>query len=116
MLHRVAVLVSCGMLLGATPIPHETADQQMQAVYETLKTRLQNDTPHRRQLTNTQRSWRAFRDAECEFVSRKARPSDVHIETYQDCLQDMALVRYRVLQHYLHCAETGTDCTVAPRP
>ena len=118
MRHQVAVLLLCGMLMGATQMPHEAADEQMRTVYDALKVRMQDDTTHRRQLINTQRSWRNFRDSECEFVSTRARAGagDAYIETYQHCLRDMALVRRQVLQHYLRCAETGTDCTVAPRP
>ena len=114
MLRRLAVLLLCSSLIGATPVSYEASKEQLATLYATLKTLLQNTPIHRKQLINTQRSWRAFRDAECEFVTTDDEQNNEHIDSYRQCAEDMTLARIRALQHYLHCAETGTDCTVAP--
>lgn len=84
------------------------ADAQLTALQQTLIDKLHDRETLRWRLINTQRIWRNFRDAECQYVSSYGEQA----EHYQRCAQAMSEGRIRALQRYLECTEAGGDCKV----
>lgn len=117
LLSMICVLAQPALAAGCTdgnctPSPLEAARNELDTVYEQLKAQWPGDNLYRKRLINTQRAWRALRDAECDLVTTPHDPAD-HIDAYEQCLQTMTLTRARALQYYLKCAKDEKICGVA---
>lgn len=111
---RSSALAVCLLAFQAQASPSlADANVQLDALYQQLKNQPHTDDNLRKRMINAQRAWRAFRDAECEYVTAIGEGSAVHIENYEHCAQALTTARIDALQRYLQCTETETDCAVA---
>ncbi len=110
----LATTASAATCVGANcpPTALEVATQQLETAYQQLKTHWQDHDQRRKRLINSQRTWRTFRDAECEYAATDEHPA-THTDNYKGCIQTLTEARTRALQYYLRCGESGAACSVA---
>jgi uncharacterized protein YecT (DUF1311 family) len=94
------------------PTALQIATQQLETAYQQLKTHWHDHDLRRKRLINSQRAWRSFRDAECEYAASDEQAA-THIDNYKGCIQAMTEARTRALEYYLRCGEAETPCAVA---
>lgn len=90
------------------------ADLALNAAYRALIARLGADSPLRAPLTEAQRAWLRFRDAECAFAAAGSRGGSFHPAAQSGCLMGLTRQRLEALQAYLDCAEGDLACPVPP--
>lgn len=90
------------------------ADARLNALYEQMIARLQEDPAATRDLRRAQRAWLAFRDAECRFASPVQGSAASMVLT--QCLTRLTRQRTEDFQRYLTCREGDLSCRVPRRP
>lgn len=122
-------VVLCALLLGgakafATECPDLTqaglnqcsaaayakADEALNRVYKEIQQRLRKDSPTSELFVKAQKSWIAFRDAECCFSSSGVSGGSIYPMIYGLCLENVTKERTKRLQEYLSCEEGDLSC------
>ncbi len=88
------------------------SDQQLNDLYKQIEARLKDDADTTKLLVTAQRSWVAFRDAECTFSSSGVAEGTAYPMIYAMCLDGMTQERVKDLQTYLSCEEGDLSCPV----
>lgn len=91
---------------------YQTADKQLNAVYQQITQRLKDDADTKKLLVGAQRSWVAFRDAECEFAASGVSGGSVYPLIRLNCLTAQTVSRTTALKEYLKCQEGDMGCPV----
>ena len=86
-------------------------DQELNRLYRQMQDRLKGDTTTGHLLTDAQRRWVAFRDAECSFTTVRTAGGSIHAMNSQNCLA--ALTRHRIdeLRNHLACGQGADEQT-----
>ena len=89
-------------------------DAELNAVYGQVTGRLSDAPDAKGLLTTAQRSWIAFRDAECAFRSSGSEGGSMHPMVVLGCRTELSRKRIGELKAYLSCKPEDGDCPTAP--
>ncbi|WP_244110355.1 MULTISPECIES: lysozyme inhibitor LprI family protein [Burkholderia] len=98
---------------GCANRAYARADAELNSRYRALQSRLKDDRDGARNLTDAQRAWIAFRDAECAFQTIRVAGGSAEPLARAACLEEVTKSRSVALQRYLECREGDTNCPVA---
>lgn len=88
------------------------SDKQLNDLYKQIETRLKDDADTTKLLVSAQRSWVAFRDAECAFSASTVTGGTAYPMIYAMCLDGLTQARVKDLGGYLNCEEGDMSCPV----
>ncbi|GAA2857718.1 uncharacterized protein YecT (DUF1311 family) [Aminobacter niigataensis] len=88
------------------------SDAKLNAAYGDIMKRLSESAHARKLLQDSQRSWIAFRDAECKFASSGVEGGSIYPMMQAGCLQGLTDARVAQLGAYLKCEEGDLSCPV----
>jgi uncharacterized protein YecT (DUF1311 family) len=91
---------------------YKAADAKLNAQYREITARLADDKAAREKLVKAQRSWIAFRDAECAFAASGVEGGSVYPMILGYCLAGLTQARSEDLAGYLSCEEGDLSCPV----
>lgn len=86
-------------------------DEELNRLYKQMQNRLKGDDDTRRLLTNSQRKWIAFRDAECAFATVRTAGGSINTMNVNNCLTALTRNRAIELQNHLACAKGADEQT-----
>lgn len=90
----------------------EAADTALNAAYQQIIGRLEDDPDTVQLLRTAQRAWLDFRDRECTFAASAAAQGSIYPLIVATCRADLTQRRTEQLGRYLHCAEGDLGCPV----
>jgi len=93
----------------------QRADAELNRQYRALQHRLNDDRDGAKKLTDAQRAWIAFRDAECAFQTARVAGGSAEPAARATCLEQMTRARTAALRHYLSCGEGDLNCPAPAR-
>ncbi|QKG69575.1 DUF1311 domain-containing protein [Pseudomonas sp. B14-6] len=91
---------------------HKAADKELNALYQQITQRLKSNPDSKKLLLGAQRSWMAFRDAECKFASAGVEGGSVYPLIYSNCVNELTKARVETFKNYLKCQEGDMGCPV----
>lgn len=91
---------------------YKAADKELNALYQHITTRLKDNPEAKKLLVGAQRSWIAFRDAECGFSASGVAGGSVYPLIYSNCTTKLTKARVEVFRTYLKCQEGDLSCPV----
>ncbi|SDT97777.1 lysozyme inhibitor LprI family protein [Pseudomonas mandelii] len=91
---------------------HKAADKELNALYQQITQRLKSKPDSKKLLLGAQRSWIAFRDAECKFASAGVEGGSVYPLIYSNCVTELTKARVETFKNYLKCQEGDMGCPV----
>lgn len=91
---------------------HASADKELNALYQQITTRLKGNPDRKKLLVGAQRSWIAFRDAECKFSASGVEGGSVYPLIYSNCVTELTKARVETFKTYLKCQEGDLGCPV----
>ncbi|MET0775989.1 MAG: lysozyme inhibitor LprI family protein [Pseudomonas mandelii] len=91
---------------------HKAADKELNALYQQITQRLKSNPDSKKLLLGAQRSWIAFRDAECKFASAGVEGGSVYPLIYSNCVTELTKARVETFKNYLKCQEGDMSCPV----
>lgn len=91
---------------------HKAADKELNALYQQITQRLKSNPDSKKLLLEAQRSWIAFRDAECKFASAGVEGGSVYPLIYSNCVTELTKARVETFKNYLKCQEGDMGCPV----
>jgi len=95
---------------------HAAADKELNALYQQITNRLKGDPDRKKLLLGAQRSWIAFRDAECKFSASGVEGGSVYPLIYSNCVTELTQARVETFKTYLKCQEGDLGCPVPSAP
>ncbi|MVV47301.1 DUF1311 domain-containing protein [Pseudomonas sp. PB120] len=91
---------------------NKAADKELNALYQQITARLKSNPDSKKLLVGAQRSWVAFRDAECKFSSAGVAGGSVYPLIYSNCVTELTKARVEMFKNYLKCQEGDLSCPV----
>ena len=91
---------------------NKAADKELNALYQQITTRLKSNPDGKKLLIGAQRSWIAFRDAECKFSASSVEGGSVYPLVYSNCVTGLTKARVETFKNYLKCQEGDMSCPV----
>ncbi|WP_282411620.1 lysozyme inhibitor LprI family protein [Pseudomonas sp. PS02303] len=91
---------------------HKATDKELNALYQQITQRLKSNPDSKKLLLGAQRSWIAFRDAECKFASAGVEGGSVYPLIYSNCVTELTKARVETFKNYLKCQEGDMGCPV----
>lgn len=91
---------------------NKAADKELNALYQQITTRLKSNPDGKKLLIGAQRSWIAFRDAECKFSASSVEGGSVYPLIYSNCVTGLTKARVETFKNYLKCQEGDMSCPV----
>jgi uncharacterized protein YecT (DUF1311 family) len=91
---------------------NKAADKELNALYQQITQRLKSNPDSKKLLLGAQRSWIAFRDAECKFASAGVEGGSVYPLIYSNCVTELTKARVETFKNYLKCQEGDMGCPV----
>jgi uncharacterized protein YecT (DUF1311 family) len=91
---------------------HKAADKELNALYQQITNRLKSNPDSKKLLLGAQRSWIAFRDAECKFSASAMEGGSVYPLVYSHCVTELTKARVETFKNYLKCQEGDMSCPV----
>jgi uncharacterized protein YecT (DUF1311 family) len=91
---------------------HAAADKELNTLYQQITTRLKGNPDSKKLLLGAQRSWIAFRDAECKFSASGVEGGSVYPLIYSNCVTELTKARVQTFKTYLKCQEGDLGCPV----
>lgn len=91
---------------------HAAADKELNALYQQITSRLKSNPDSKKLLVGAQRSWIAFRDAECRFSASGVEGGSVYPLIYSNCVTELTKARVQTFKQYLKCQEGDLSCPV----
>lgn len=86
-------------------------DQELNRLYKQMQDRLKGDADTRRLLTDAQRKWVAFRDAECTFTTVRSAGGSINAMQVNSCLAELTRNRVIELQNHVACGNGADEQT-----
>ncbi len=86
-------------------------DQELNRLYQQMQGRLKGDDKMRQRLTEAQRRWIEFRDAECAFTTARTMGGSIHAMNLNNCLAELTRNRVIELQNHLACGKGADEQT-----
>lgn len=108
----MAVLIASTATTALAQSELHAADTRLNALYKQIQERLSDDAPTLHLLTATQRSWIAFRDAECAFSASSVAGGSAYPAVVASCRTDLTEKRIADFNAYLKCQEGDLACPV----
>lgn len=90
----------------------QKADEELNALYNTIKARLAGDPETTSLLVAAERAWVSFRDAECKLASSGVSGGSIYPTIYAQCLEQLTNARVETFKAYLTCEEGDLSCPV----
>jgi uncharacterized protein YecT (DUF1311 family) len=90
----------------------KSADATLDALYLSMMAKY--NVPNRTLLEVAQKSWRAFRDAECSYETNGTAGGSINSMMQTKCRTAKTAARFKELDAQLHCEEGDLSCN-APR-
>ena len=94
---------------------YRKTDGELNAVYRQITARLKDDKERIELLVTAQKSWLAFRDAECTFSNAASAQGSVYPMLVAQCRDGLTRKRVDDLKTYLKCEEGDLSCPVPSR-
>ncbi|SDP29710.1 Uncharacterized conserved protein YecT, DUF1311 family [Pseudomonas arsenicoxydans] len=91
---------------------NKAADKELNALYQQITNRLKSTPDSKKLLVGAQRSWVAFRDAECKFSSAGVEGGSAYPLIYSNCVTELTKARVQTFKNYLKCQEGDLSCPV----
>jgi len=91
---------------------YKKADAELNILYGQITARLKDDKATAKLLVAAQRTWVAFRDAECNFSASGVSGGSAHGMILAICLDRLTGKRIDDFKNYLKCQEGALDCPV----
>ncbi|RON38068.1 urease-associated protein [Pseudomonas frederiksbergensis] len=91
---------------------YKAADKELNTLYQQITQRLKDSPDAKKLLVSAQRSWVAFRDAECKFSASGVEGGSVYPLIYSNCTTSLTKARVEALKTYLKCEEGDLSCPV----
>ena len=91
---------------------NRAADKELNSLYQHIAGRLKGSPDSKKALITAQRTWIAFRDAECSFSASAVKGGSVYPLVYSNCLTDLTKSRVETFKTYLKCQEGDLSCPV----
>lgn len=91
---------------------NKAADKELNALYQQITNRLKSTPDSKKLLVGAQRSWVAFRDAECKFSSSGVEGGSAYPLIYSNCVTELTKARVQTFKNYLKCQEGDLSCPV----
>jgi uncharacterized protein YecT (DUF1311 family) len=91
---------------------YKKSDAELNTVYKQIGGRLKDNKDGMRLLVTAQKSWLAFRDAECAFATSASAEGSIYPMLVAQCRDGMTRQRTEELKVYLHCEEGDMSCPV----
>lgn len=91
---------------------NKAADKELNALYQQITNRLKSTPDSKKLLVSAQRSWVAFRDAECTFSSAGVEGGSAYPLIYSNCVTELTKARVQTFRNYLKCQEGDLSCPV----
>lgn len=88
------------------------ADQALNQTFRQIQKRLADDADGKTRLLKAQRSWIAFRNAECTFQSSGDDGGSAAPMVAAACQAELTKDRTKQLKGYLNCQEGDLSCPV----
>lgn len=86
-------------------------DQELNRLYQQMQDRLKGNADTRRLLTDSQRKWIAFRNAECAFTTVRTAGGSINAMNTNNCLAELTRNRVTELQNHLACGKGADEQT-----
>ncbi|GGF30112.1 hypothetical protein GCM10011611_40260 [Aliidongia dinghuensis] len=93
---------------------YKQADAALNGLYQQAEQRLKNDSEQMKRLVAAERTWIAFRDAECKFVGAPASGGSADGTVLATCLTALTTKRSADLKGFLSCPEGDLACPLPP--
>ena len=93
-------------------VAFQKADRALNEVYKEITGRLSDDADTTKLLTQAQRAWISFRDAECAFAAASVNGGSIYPMIHSICLETQTRKRTSELRGFLNCEEGSLDCPV----
>lgn len=90
----------------------EEADKALNATHKEMTVRLKDDADTAQLLVAAQKTWIAFRDAECIFATSQTDGGSIHPMIDAECREAITGKRIEDLKVYLNCGEGDLSCPV----
>jgi uncharacterized protein YecT (DUF1311 family) len=87
---------------------YKQADAKLNAVYGKLMKKISADGQSK--LRDAQKSWIAYRDAQCAFETLGTIDGSIHSMVVAQCLADLTEQQTKQLQRQLTCEEGDVSC------
>ena len=91
---------------------HKAADKELNALYQQITARLTANPDSKKLMVSAQRTWIAFRDAECRFSASGVAGGSAYPLIYGNCITDLTKARVETFKNYLKCQEGDLGCPV----
>lgn len=91
---------------------YKKSDDDLNALYKQITTRLKDDAATTKLLVTAQKAWVAFRDAECNFSTSGSAQGSVYPMIQSICLDGLTSKRIDDFKSYLKCEEGDLSCPV----
>lgn len=89
---------------------YQAVDDELNAVYQTLVSRLEGNSASLDKLRVAQRAWIGFRDAECAFESSAVEGGSAQPMVRNGCLETLTEARTEQLREHASCEEGDLSC------
>ncbi|MGD9508502.1 MAG: lysozyme inhibitor LprI family protein [Geminicoccaceae bacterium] len=90
-------------------------DAELDAAYARASARLGDDDSARKLLVDAQDAWRAYRDADCAFVTQSTEGGSIQPMVAANCRADRTRARLAVVRSWLACPEGDLACPLPPK-
>ncbi|MGH6760220.1 MAG: lysozyme inhibitor LprI family protein [Phyllobacterium sp.] len=91
---------------------YKKSDKALNAAYQNILKRLKNDAETKKLLTQAQRAWISYRDAECTFATAASADGSIYPMLVASCKDELTQTRTKDLKTYLSCEEGDMSCPV----
>ena len=92
----------------------KAADAELNAQYRKIIERLAGNPDAKQLLVAAQRSWIAYRDAECAFRASGVSGGSIYPFVLLQCTTELTNARIADFDTYSNCEEGDTSCPVPP--
>jgi len=88
------------------------SDAELNALYKQVEQRLEGEGEKKVRLVAAQRSWIAFRNAECRFMASGANGGSIYLMVSNQCFDGLTKKRIEDFKAYLSCPAGDSPCPV----
>lgn len=117
-------MLRCLLLVASVAMPFtpalasdasfKAADTELNSLYKEIENRLKDNQDTAKAFVAAQRTWIAFRDAECKFAASGVQGGSVYPTIYSNCLAQVTQARVDDFKGFLKCQEGDLSCPVPP--
>jgi uncharacterized protein YecT (DUF1311 family) len=90
-------------------------DAELDAAYAEAAARLDDDSPARKLIADSQDAWLTYRDADCAFVAMPTEGGSIQPMVVANCRADRTRARLATVRSWLACPEGDLACPLPPK-